>query len=254
MTKSAIHPTSSISLKEGPVIYQGEESLGNEEKLKKDLTLAELNHVFKLYLGNLGIRVKDVSILGQFSIIFNDRRFAEWHIMDLSDQDQALTEIVQLPEVYNELISKIGQIAGDEQIIKSVVKDAYQNAIDSFSHAAFMQRKYENRYPGIKIIVFLNQIQQRMSLAVVDNGYGEMVEKPKKSFTGKTNDDDLAMKITDWIIRRFTGKRKNVEQQIAYTGGQGMALKKIEIEYRLEYALYFFTTGAVFELRLKAYF
>ena len=78
--------------------------------------------------------------------------------------------------------------------------------------------------------------------------------KPKKSFTGQTYDDDIMMKITDWIIRLFTKKEPKAKQQIAYTGGQGMALKKIKIELGLEYALHFFTTGAVFELKLKNYF
>ena len=54
MSKPTKHNTSGFSLKEGPVIYQREESLEDDERLKKDLTLAELNHVFKLYLGKLG--------------------------------------------------------------------------------------------------------------------------------------------------------------------------------------------------------
>ena len=32
--------------------------------------------------------------------------------MSLAEQDLALTEIVRLPKVYNELISKIGEIGG----------------------------------------------------------------------------------------------------------------------------------------------
>ena len=243
-----------ISLKEGPVIYQQEESLEDDERLKKDLTLAELNHVFKLYLGNSGFRMEDISILGQFSVIFNDKRFADWDSMGLKEQDLALTEIVRLPRIYDELILKIGEIAGDTQVIKWVVKDAYQNAIDSFSYSAFVQRKYKNRYPGFKVIIFLTQTQKGMNLVVVDNGFGDLVVKPKKSFTGQTYNDDIIMKITDWIIQLFTGQKTKAKQQIAYTGGQGMALKKIKIEFGLDYALYFLTTGAVFELKLKRYF
>ncbi|MCP4288174.1 MAG: hypothetical protein GY792_27685 [Gammaproteobacteria bacterium] len=254
MTKTAKHFGSRSSLKEGPVIYQREESLEDEEKLKKDLTLIELNQIFKLYLVKQGIRTTDISLLGQFSVIFNDARFAEWDSMSLTDQDLALTEIVQFPKVYDDLISKIGNIVGDTQVVKWVVKDAYQNAIDSYSHAAFLQRKYKNRYPGFKVIAFLSQAQQRMNLVVVDNGFGEMVVKPKKSFTGQTYDDDIIMKITNWIIQLFSGKKTKVKRQIAYTGGQGMALKKIEVELGLEYALHFFTTGAVFELKLKTFF
>lgn len=242
------------SLKEGPVIFQREESLENDEKLKKDLTLAELNHVFKLYLGNSGLRTSDISIIGQFSVLFNDDRFTKWHQMSLHEQDQALTEIVKLPKVYGDLILKIGELAGDPQVIKWVVKDAYQNAIDSFSHSAFVQQKYKNRYPGFKVILFLTQTDQGIKLAVVDNGFGEIVIKPKKSYIGQTYDDDIMVKISDWLIRLFTNKEPKPKQQIAYTGGQGMALKKIKIELGLEHMLHFFTTGAVFELKLKNYF
>lgn len=254
MTEPAKQTAVRSSLKEGPVIYQREESLEEDEKLKKDLTLAELNHIFKLYLGGSGIRTDDISILGQFSVIFNDTRFAEWHSKSLAEQDLALTEIVRLPKVYNNLITKVGEIAGDKQIIKWVVKDAYQNAIDSFSHSAFIQQKYKNRYPGFKVILFLTQVHQRMNLVVVDNGFGDLVVKPKKSFTGQTYDDDIMMRITDWVNGLFTGKKPKPKQQIAYTGGQGMALKKIKIELGLDYALHFFTTGAVFELKLRSYF
>ena len=247
-------PNRRISLKEGPVIFQQEESLEDDEKLKKDLTLAELNHIFKLYLGNSGFRTDDISILGQFSVIFNDSRFAEWHSLSLTQQDTALSQIVLLPEVYEELIAKIGDIAGDKQIIRWIAKDAYQNAIDSFSHAAFTQRKYKNRYPGFKVIIFLTQTHQGMNLVVVDNGFGDMVVKPKKSFTGQTYDDDIMMKITNWIIGLFSGEKTKPVQHIAYTGGQGMALKKIKLELGLDYALHFFTSGAVFELKLKTYF
>ncbi len=146
--------TAGLSLKEGPVIYQAEDSLLDEDRLKKDLTLAELNHILKLYLAKNNIRLKDISILGEFSVIFNDNRFSEWHGLSKGEQSNALSKIVILPDVYNELIGKIGALAGDAQIVSSVVKDAYQNAIDSFSHAAFVQQKYISRFPGFKIIIF----------------------------------------------------------------------------------------------------
>ncbi len=243
-----------LSLKRGPVIYQPEDSLLREDKLKKDLTLEEINHVFKLYLGKRNLRMEDISILGQFSVILSDPRFAKWHTMSKAEQDEALTELLQLPAVYDDLIAKIGGIAGDAQIIKSVVKDAYQNSIDSSSHAAFLQRKYLNRFPGFKVIVFLDQVRHGTILAVVDNGFGEKVAKPKKSHTGESYDTDIFMKLVDWIIRRFVEKEELADPRIAYTGGQGLGLKKIKIEFQLDHELHFFTTGALFELRLQNYF
>ncbi|MCU7863010.1 MAG: hypothetical protein KZQ92_03425 [Candidatus Thiodiazotropha sp. (ex Lucinoma borealis)] len=91
-------------------------------------------------------------------------------------------------------------------------------------------------------------------LVVVDNGFGENVDKPKKSFLGEEIDDSIVNRITEWIFNKFEKNEKNIDHRIAYTGGQGMALKKIKIELDLDVDLYFFSTGAVFELKLKNFF
>ncbi len=244
-----------MSLKEGPVAYQSGDNLLEEERQKKNLTLGELNHVFKLFLAKKSISIEDISILGQFSVIFNDPRFASWHTLSKAEQSDALTEIVVLPEFCHELIQKIGSTAGDAQIVSGVIKDAYQNAIDSFSHAAFIQQKFINRFPGFKIILLLHQIDERMILVLIDNGFGNKVIKPKKSYTGQEYGDDVVSRLVDWMVRRYVEKEDcHVERRIAYTGGQGMALKKIKIELHLDADLHFFTNGAVFELKLKSFF
>ncbi|MCP3869609.1 MAG: hypothetical protein GY703_16255 [Gammaproteobacteria bacterium] len=241
-------------LKSGPVIFQSEDNLLEEDKRKKDMTLSELNHVFRLYLTKKGLQMEDISILGLFSVIFNDPRFSRWHELSKSDQSNALTRLVVMPEVYDELILKIGATAGDAQIIKSVVKDAYQNAIDSFSHAAYVQRKYDNRFPGFKVVLFLDQIQHKLVLTLVDNGFGKKIIKPKKSHTGQDYGDDFVSRITDWLIRRYVEKEGPIEREISYTGGQGMAMKKLRIELGLNIDLHFLATGAIFELKLKNFF
>ena len=243
------------ALKDGPVIFQFEDLPSDEDRSKKDLTLAELNHLFKMYLQERGTHKEDISIVGQFSLIFNDPKFARWHTLSKSEQSDSLSEQVIMPQVFNDLTTPIGKTAGDDQIIKSVLKDAIQNAIDSFSHAAFLQKKYITRFPGVKIILFIDQVQERMVLAVVDNGYGEKIVKPKKSFTGQEYGDDFAARLVDWMVRRFFEKEAgDVRRDIAYTGGQGMAMKKLKIELKLDVDIHFLASGAVFELRLKSYF
>lgn len=248
------------TLKDGPVICQSDEFLpedvlSDEIKSKKDLTLAELNHVFKMYLQERGIRKKDISIVGQFSVIYNNPQFAEWHTLSKKQQSDSLSAQVIMPAVYDELITPIGMTAGDERIIKGVVKDAVQNAIDSFSHAAFVQKKYITRFPGIKIILFMDQVGERMVLAVVDNGFGEKITKPKKSFTGEEYGDDFASRLVDWVVRRYFEKEGgDVRRDVAYTGGQGMAMKKLNIELQLDAEVHFLASGAVFELKLKTFF
>ena len=243
------------SLKEGPVVYQSEDLLTDEHRAKKDLALAELNHAFKMYLVKRNLRRGDISILSQFSVIFNDPRFASWHTSSKQQQSDALSDVVMMPEVYDELIASVGDMAGDAQIIKSVVKDAAQNAIDSFSHAAFLQKKYISRFPGIKIILYADQVNKLLVLAVVDNGYGEKITKPKKSHTGQEYGDDFASRLVDWVVRKFVEKEEGeIHHDISYTGGQGMALKKLKIELQLDVDIHFLTSGAVFELKLSNYF
>ena len=243
------------ALKDGPVIFQLEDILPDEAREKKDLALAELNHVFKMYLSERGTRKKDISIVGQFAVIYNDPKFAEWHTLSKSEQSDSLSEQVIMPPVYDDLIAPIGTAAGDEKIIKGVVKDAFQNAIDSFSHAAFVQKKYITRFPGIKIILFIDQAQERMVLAVVDNGFGEKITKPKKNYTGAEYGDDFASRFVDWVVRRFFEKEEGeIRRDIAYTGGQGMALKKLNIELQFDIEVHFLASGAVFELKLKNFF
>jgi len=260
MNKNTESGPKARTLKDGPVICQSEDFLpedvlSDEIKTKKDLTLAELNHVFKMYLQERGTRKKDISIIGQFSVMYNNPRFSEWHTLSKTEQSDSLSQQVIMPEVYDDLIGPIGATAGDAQIIKGVVKDAVQNAIDSFSHAAFVQKKYITRFPGIKIILFIDQTQERTVLAVVDNGYGEKITKPKKNFTGEEYGDDFASRLVDWVVRRYFEKEQgDVRRDIAYTGGQGMAMKKLNIELRLDTEVHFLASGAVFELRLKNFF
>jgi len=170
--------TSGRSLKEGPVIYHPEDYLIDEHKTKKNLTLSELNHVFKMYLQESNLTKSNISILGQFSLIFNDPMFSQWHTMSKSKQNNVLSGLVELSSNYDELITTIGTLAGDAITIKSVIKDAFQNAIDSFSHAAFLQKKYLNRFPGIKIILFIDQVRKLVVLTVVDNGLRKRFTSP----------------------------------------------------------------------------
>ncbi|MEW8505760.1 MAG: hypothetical protein AB2598_03585 [Candidatus Thiodiazotropha sp.] len=254
MIRHSDYAKAAKSLKEGPVIYQSEDTLLDEDREKKDLTLAELNHIFKLYLAKTSSRLADLSILGQFSVVFNDSRMAKWHSLKKQEQNEALSEMVILPEVYNELIAKIGETAGDAQIIGSIVKDAYQNSIDSFSHAAYTQQKFTSRFPGFKVILYLDQKRKHTVLLVVDNGYGKNVAKPRRSYLGEEMDGSLSNRLIEWCVRHFDKREDNVDHRIAYTGGQGMALKKIRIELGLDVNVHYLTTGAVFELQLTNFF
>jgi len=89
----------------------------------------------------------------------------------------------------------------------------------------------------------------------MDNGYGEKITKPKKSHLGEEYGDDLPSRIVDWVIRKFVEKEEGeIHKEIAYTGGQGMAMKKLKLELQLDVDIHFLASGAVFELKLHNYF
>ncbi len=61
--------------------------------------------MFKMYLKQRSIRKKDLTIVGQFSLLFNDPKFAEWHTLSKSEQSDSLSQQVILPQVYGDLIT-----------------------------------------------------------------------------------------------------------------------------------------------------
>jgi len=208
-----------------------------------------------MYLVGRGLPRSEVTILSQFSVVSKSLKFSIWHTLTKLQQSDALSTQVLMPSVYDELITMVGTTAGDAQIIKSVLKDTFQNSIDSFSHAAYLQKKYISRFPGIKVILYKDQINKLLVLAVVDNGYGRKIIKPRKSHTGEEFGDDFSLRFVDWLMRKFVKKKEGeIHSKIAYTGGQGMALKKIGIELRLDVEVHYLASSAVFDLRLKSYF
>jgi len=73
--------------------------------------------------------------------------------------------------------------------------------------------------------------------------------------TGQEYNDDFVSRFVDWIIRRYIEKEeRDCRSDIAYTGGQGLGLKKIKNELQLDVCVHFLTSGAVFELKLRNYF
>jgi len=92
-------------------------------------------------------------------------------------------------------------------------------------------------------------------LSVVDNGYGDKILKPKKSYTGDNYNDDFISKFVDWVVRRYVEKEQSeLRHDIAYTGGQGLGLNKIKVEMQLEVDVHFLNSGAAFEIKLRNYF
>jgi len=98
-------------------------------------------------------------------------------------------------------------------------KEAYWNALDSISHAAYFQKKYGKMYPGI--LVNLSALRTESGgineiLVIVDNGAGREFKKKSKD-TGS-----LWFLYKLWKVLRPKG--------VYYIGGMKLGLESISCE------------------------
>lgn len=98
-------------------------------------------------------------------------------------------------------------------------KEAYWNALDSISHAAYFQKKYDGMYPGI--LVSLSALRTETGaineiLLIVDNGVGRKFKKKSKD-TGS-----LWFLYRLWKILQPKG--------VYYIGGMKLGLESISCE------------------------
>ena len=59
--------------------------------------------------------------------------------------------------------------------------------------------------------------------------------------------------LNDYSIDLIKKRNKSITE-LLIPGGKGMAMKKIEVELSLNVGMHFFSTGAVFALKLKNFF
>ena len=169
-------------------------------------TRNSVSEVLRDFLAAQDITDDRISVIDGFLFVFNDSRFARWHLLNWWEQREYI-ESIKDNEPYtrraNALLS-LSRLApyisySDDMVAKSsdlevkrawmrkrlVLKECFWNANDSFSHAAYFKKKYQDRkiIPALCLLLCnITDINGRKSEQVlgVDNGTGFHYKKKSR--------------------------------------------------------------------------
>jgi hypothetical protein len=169
-------------------------------------TRESLSTVLRDFLAVQNITDDRISVINGFLFVFNDSYFAGWHLLNWWEQRQYIQSIKN-NKMYsaraNALLAQscLARYLGysDEMVAKSnelevkrawmrkrlVLKESFWNAIDSFSHAAYFKKKYQDRkiLPALCLLLCnitgTNGRETELVLGV-DNGTGFLYKKKSR--------------------------------------------------------------------------
>jgi hypothetical protein len=177
-------------------------SEGHNEML--DATRESITRVLRDFLAVKGLSNDRISVIDGFFFIFNKHGFDEWRTLNWWDQRKRILAIKD-HRLYNErahILLAQSYLApyidySDNMVAKStdqeikrawmrkrlVLKECFWNAIDTVSHAAYFQKKYQEMFPAVCVllcnIVDKNGIETELLLGI-DNGTGFLYKKKSR--------------------------------------------------------------------------
>jgi len=167
-------------------------------------TRKSITAVFGDFLKAKGISEDKISIIDGFIFLFNDPIFAKWHTLNWREQQkliltfkdhQPYTERSLALLTHSHLAPYIDY--SDDMVARStdqevkrawmrkrlVLKECFWNVIDSVSHAAYFQKKYQYQYPALCVllcnVVDKNGRETELVLGI-DNGTGSLYKKKSR--------------------------------------------------------------------------
>ncbi|MBW2465700.1 MAG: hypothetical protein JRF02_00220 [Deltaproteobacteria bacterium] len=200
-------------------------------------TISQVLHEF---LGQKEFSLDRISVIDGFLFVFNDQKFSQWHslkwweqrkrIRTTKDHSSYMERAYSLLQ-HSHLSSYIDY--SDETVAKSdkpevkhawmrkrlVMKECFWNAIDSISHAAYYQKKYQDQFPALCVLLInIRRHDGRESeLALgIDNGTGFLYKK----------------KSRDSSLMRFLYKMYKLffRSGVFYIGGLELGLQETDSE------------------------
>jgi hypothetical protein len=167
-------------------------------------TRESISKVLRDFLEVKGLSDDRISVIDGFLFIFNEHGFDQWHMLNWWDQRKRILAIKD-HRLYNErahILLAQSYLApyidySDDMVAKStdqevkrawmrkrlVLKECFWNAIDTVSHAACFQKKYQEMYPAVCVllcnIVDKNGIETELLLGI-DNGTGFLYKKKSR--------------------------------------------------------------------------
>jgi len=169
-------------------------------------TKESVSRVLQDFLAGQGITDDQITVIDAFLFVFNDARFAGWHRLNWWEQRKYIDSIKE-NRLYNErahILLARSYLApyinySDGMVAKStdmevkrawmrkrlVLKECFWNAIDSFSHAAYYKKKYQNRkiFPALCLLLctITDKNDRKSELVLgVDNGTGFLYKKKSR--------------------------------------------------------------------------
>jgi len=167
-------------------------------------TRENITAVLENFLKTKELSEDKISIVDGFLFLFNDPIFARWHTLNWWEQQKlipALKDCQSYTERAHGLL-KHSHFApyidySDDMVARSteqevkrawmrkrlVLKECFWNVIDSVSHAAYFQKKYQNQYPALCVLLcnVIDKNGKKTELVLgIDNGTGSLYKKKSR--------------------------------------------------------------------------
>ena len=218
----------------------------------EEMAIAALENIallFRDFMERKSYTLEGITLTDGFLFLFNDPEFSQWHAYNWWEQRQRIRSIKD-HESYMARAHSLLQHSrlsryvdySDEMVARSnelevkrawmqkrlVMKEAFWNAIDSISHAAYFQQKYRDQFPALCMLLLEVQHGKDRKTELVlgiDNGTGRLYKK-------KSRDSSL-IRFLYKLYKLFFKKG------VFYIGGLELGLQETEGE------LSFHGSGAV---------
>jgi hypothetical protein len=186
------------------VALQPDFANGHDVNVMLSATRESIVKVFRDFLALMEIPDDRISVIDGFLFLFNEPRFLQWSRLSWWDQRnyiQTIKDHRPYKERAHELLSKsyLASYIGysDEMVAKStepdvkrawmrkrlVLKESFWNAIDTISHAAYFQKKYQEMFPAFCVLLCnvtdRNGRETEIVLGI-DNGAGFLYKKKSR--------------------------------------------------------------------------
>jgi len=176
---------------------------GNHNELLT-ATRESITTVFGAFLEAKELSEDRISIIDGFLFLFNDPIFAKWHTLDWWEQQKFILALKDhQPYIerahallanscfapYIDFSDKMVAKSTDQEVKRAwmrkrlVLKECFWNVIDSVSHAAYFQKKYQYQYPALCVLlcnVLDKNGRENELLLGIDNGIGYVYKKKSR--------------------------------------------------------------------------
>ncbi|MGB5883162.1 MAG: hypothetical protein WBG28_03590 [Desulfobulbales bacterium] len=203
MQKSQIVDKPHAVLQEIDLIALLSESAGGDDAMLIE-TRESIAGVFRKFMASQDHSDDRVSVIDGFLFVFNEPRFFKWYTFNWWEQRKYIQAIKDHPSytgrahallAHSHFAPYLGY--SDDMVAKStdkavkqawmrkrlVMKECFWNAIDSISHAAYYQEKYQNLFPALCVLLcnVIDRNGRECELVLgIDNGTGFLYKKKSR--------------------------------------------------------------------------